>query len=457
MKILSLLVTLLATAPLFIHDIHAASRHNSIQQTSTESQVEDSLPSRERQFVLLCPICLENPVDTLLNPCHHITTCQTCSLKLDHCPQCRTAIQSRTAPVLIHFFTPPENLSEDPQSENFEPLCMTCKAQPINTLYTPCNHLASCHECALKARKCPECSERISKKIYPTYISFLPELKELDEEDPVQDLTRNLDSELELRKKLQSFIRSVGDAADLLAEIEKLSQSNDSFLRSGSEVVMRAQASAILSLGLELSVGCYTTSHFRGVPYIRLGFVSGWGLGGTVALSTREYAKKSLRPSPDFTSTRNDNAQVTSAILFGTAQQDLSLSSRAKQASHIKERGVALGFLGSGIERGRTMVRIPIFLPTQYFSKKGRLLLKAKKLEMKMIKLIRKNRWEKLYQDVLPEYQNTVDKLAERVRRKNSIYRSYRALPSDHPFHSLDNLFHATQKGSEKMDHREQK
>ncbi|KAJ8602193.1 hypothetical protein CTAYLR_003532 [Chrysophaeum taylorii] len=45
--------------------------------------------------VLLCAICLENDKSTLLLPCSHLATCDTCALPLVACPICSTAVTGK--------------------------------------------------------------------------------------------------------------------------------------------------------------------------------------------------------------------------------------------------------------------------------------------------------------------------------------------------------------------------
>ena len=42
----------------------------------------------------LCKICLNEGANTLLLPCHHISTCQFCTICITFCPICRCEIKS---------------------------------------------------------------------------------------------------------------------------------------------------------------------------------------------------------------------------------------------------------------------------------------------------------------------------------------------------------------------------
>ena len=428
----------------FSPDVQAAGKNRATQYLSSElpHQLEHEEPMKE--YRLLCPICTVNQIDTLFHPCHHITACQECALRINHCPQCRAPVRREGMPISFRFSTGENQDGNESQTEHFQTLCTVCKTHPIDTLYTSCHHLNSCHHCATQMQTCPQCHARITKRLYPVFLSFMPEIRELEQDELSHGLPTRFSSDRELRSRMQKFIQDVKGSADLLAELENQSIHNHSFIRSGREVVVRAQASVIFSLGIEVTLGRYTTSHFCGVPYLRLGLVSGYGaLGATASLSSRQYSDCTEEPSPDFTSIINDHDLRTNAAVFGSTFQDLSYNSPGGQV-HLEERGIALGGFTSSANRGRTIVRIPIFLPTQRLSKKGRLLLKAKKFELKMLSLIRKGQWAELYQNTLPDYQETVKELLDRVRRKNRVHRSYEALSPEHPFYSLENLSRAT-------------
>ena len=240
----------------------------------------------------------------------------------------------------------------------------------------------------------------------------------------------------------------VTQKAKLLADLEKFSKNKDSVVRSGGELVTRVQVAAILSLGIELCVGKYTTTGFRGVPYVRLGLVVGCGFpSAVVSCSSRKYSKVSSAPSPDFTARSDQEALCSAAIGLGVAEHKICRGSRSSgKLVSIEEGGVSVGFLGAYGARGVTLARVPIFFPTQYLSKKGRLLIHAKTLEKKMVKLIKKKKWKHLFDQVIPAYLATVERLDQRVRKKNGFYPTSRALAEDHPFYSFENLLAATQK-----------
>lgn len=48
-----------------------------------------------------CAICLDQPKDTIINPCGHFYTCHACCSKLEKCPICRTKIISKIDKKLI--------------------------------------------------------------------------------------------------------------------------------------------------------------------------------------------------------------------------------------------------------------------------------------------------------------------------------------------------------------------
>eukprot|EP01046_Picozoa_sp_COSAG06_P045667 COSAG06_NODE_6347_length_2974_cov_2.336696_2_plen_83_part_00 len=53
-------------------------------------QVEEHV--REQQ---MCKICMMATRDTVFIPCGHMFSCNTCSMRVEFCPMCRTAISSR--------------------------------------------------------------------------------------------------------------------------------------------------------------------------------------------------------------------------------------------------------------------------------------------------------------------------------------------------------------------------
>ena len=47
-----------------------------------------------KKFHNLCKICLNEGANTLLLPCHHVSTCQFCTICITFCPICRCVIKS---------------------------------------------------------------------------------------------------------------------------------------------------------------------------------------------------------------------------------------------------------------------------------------------------------------------------------------------------------------------------
>ena len=41
-----------------------------------------------------CLICLDNPKDSVFNPCGHYVSCNNCAIKLKKCPMCRVEVIS---------------------------------------------------------------------------------------------------------------------------------------------------------------------------------------------------------------------------------------------------------------------------------------------------------------------------------------------------------------------------
>lgn len=50
---------------------------------------------------LQCKICYVNDSDIIFEPCHHVTTCHDCALKIEDCPICRCSIAQRTKCYII--------------------------------------------------------------------------------------------------------------------------------------------------------------------------------------------------------------------------------------------------------------------------------------------------------------------------------------------------------------------
>ena len=48
----------------------------------------------------LCSLCMDNPRDLVLVPCHHVCICQVCSAEIVTCPICRRRIDKRV-PILM--------------------------------------------------------------------------------------------------------------------------------------------------------------------------------------------------------------------------------------------------------------------------------------------------------------------------------------------------------------------
>ena len=46
------------------------------------------------KFHSLCKICLNEESNTLLLPCHHVSTCHFCTICIEFCPICRCKIES---------------------------------------------------------------------------------------------------------------------------------------------------------------------------------------------------------------------------------------------------------------------------------------------------------------------------------------------------------------------------
>lgn len=54
----------------------------------------------EAKEVLMCRVCLDQPVAAVFMPCAHLNSCSVCSTSLTTCPLCRSPIHY-AAPVII--------------------------------------------------------------------------------------------------------------------------------------------------------------------------------------------------------------------------------------------------------------------------------------------------------------------------------------------------------------------
>ena len=427
----------------------------SVEASGKKTMRQDGIPSESSiehkgdqealtRIDLLCSVCADHPVNTLFLPCNHITACQDCAGKLRTCPQCRVEIKEKVGPIFTQFFSRVEESLVDEKFEDFEPLCVVCNTEKIDTVLYPCRHVNSCHECASEMDVCPVCFEEIKKRSPPVFISSLPELREA-EQITAERSEVSLSSDYEYKQKLHAFIEAVKDTADLLAEIEVISN-KEHLARSGGEFVVRAQAASLFSLGLEFSIGKYTSSGFRGIPYIQIGCVVGCGAPSVFAsFSQRRYMKSSHHPSSDFSSrSADDDSLDMVGFIFGKSSQYLRQGDPSDSwFSYIHEKGLAIGGFATCGVKGTSILRIPIFIPTRYLSKKGRLFIEAKHLEKQLIKQLSKEDWNSIYDHLLPRYYRVVQKLRDRLEKKNALHRTHHALSSDHPFFSVENLVSA--------------
>ncbi|XP_053963200.1 E3 ubiquitin-protein ligase MYLIP [Anastrepha ludens] len=52
---------------------------------------------------MTCKICMDREINTMFNPCSHVTTCAECAARCIHCPNCRVKVTSTT-----RIYLPPE-------------------------------------------------------------------------------------------------------------------------------------------------------------------------------------------------------------------------------------------------------------------------------------------------------------------------------------------------------------
>lgn len=84
-------------ASLSLAELHQLQRDNMERHLrlieACEARRAATNPSTFDQFA--CTICMDEPKDTLLQPCGHVTLCSQCAGKVDECPLCRAHIVQR--------------------------------------------------------------------------------------------------------------------------------------------------------------------------------------------------------------------------------------------------------------------------------------------------------------------------------------------------------------------------
>ncbi|XP_055955449.1 baculoviral IAP repeat-containing protein 7-B [Patella vulgata] len=79
--------------------ITPSNTHTYVDEGIGNSLSYQSQQTHERG-VILCKICLDNPVEVTFQPCGHLLTCNLCSGRVDNCPICRCIIRGRVKTYL---------------------------------------------------------------------------------------------------------------------------------------------------------------------------------------------------------------------------------------------------------------------------------------------------------------------------------------------------------------------
>lgn len=63
-----------------------------VQGNVIKSSNKDRKLSNDDHNKVICKICYDNEVNTILEPCHHVAMCEKCVVLILNCPICRTPI-----------------------------------------------------------------------------------------------------------------------------------------------------------------------------------------------------------------------------------------------------------------------------------------------------------------------------------------------------------------------------
>uniref|UniRef100_A0A0K8UPN1 E3 ubiquitin-protein ligase MYLIP n=1 Tax=Bactrocera latifrons TaxID=174628 RepID=A0A0K8UPN1_BACLA len=94
-----------AATQLHIDDISAVT--DKLDMALREKEKRDAAIARcvETRIseAMTCKICMDREINTMFNPCSHVTTCAECAARCIHCPSCRVKVTSTT-----RIYLPPE-------------------------------------------------------------------------------------------------------------------------------------------------------------------------------------------------------------------------------------------------------------------------------------------------------------------------------------------------------------
>lgn len=79
----------------------------------------------------------------LLQPCGHVSCCETCAPRVKKCLICRETVSSR------------EKIDE----------CLVCSDKRASIFFKPCGHMVACDNCSKIMKKCVQCRTQIEEMV----------------------------------------------------------------------------------------------------------------------------------------------------------------------------------------------------------------------------------------------------------------------------------------------------
>jgi len=130
---------------------------------------QDSLTEQQMNDMLKCKICITCPVELVMLPCAHLSTCVQCAGNLDRCPICREVFrgfvklrdnpQQQPQQQLLNQPSSSSSSSQ-PQQINADVLkCKHCNNSQRDAVVLPCAHFATCIPCTNTLDRCVLCKE----------------------------------------------------------------------------------------------------------------------------------------------------------------------------------------------------------------------------------------------------------------------------------------------------------
>lgn len=78
-----------------------------------------------------------------LQPCGHVSCCDTCAPRVKKCLICRETVSSR------------EKIDE----------CLVCSDKRASVFFKPCGHMVACENCSKIMKKCVQCRTQIEEMV----------------------------------------------------------------------------------------------------------------------------------------------------------------------------------------------------------------------------------------------------------------------------------------------------